>query len=81
MGGSPVRMKNNAEFLKTELSEFLTEEEKNSELENLTQKVDRYVLYKVGPVLVASVSIQILTKWITADNNPYHQYNNQHKKF
>lgn len=50
-----MRMLNNANYLKRELAEFLSEEEKRSDLVNFTGEVDRYVVYKVGPVLVANV--------------------------
>lgn len=49
-------MLTNAEIILRELSDYLTDDEKANALVNLTGKVDRYVIYKIGPVLVASVS-------------------------
>ena len=55
MGGSTERMKNFAEFIKAELKDYLDENTLKSPVVNLS-KSDRYVLYKVGPVLSANVS-------------------------
>lgn len=56
MGGSTSRLKFFAKFIKNELKDHL-----NGDIEpcNLS-KSDRYVLYKVGPVLAVNVSIRNL---------------------
>lgn len=54
MGGSTTRMKQFAKFLQNELSPFLNHENQK-EPENLSNS-DRYVVYKVGPVLAVNVS-------------------------
>lgn len=57
MGGSASRLKWFAKFIQDELKDFL-----NSEKEPYNMaKSDRYVLYKVGPVLAVNVSI--MTPW------------------
>ena len=53
MGGSTDRMKQFAEFIQSELRDYLKEKDQK-EPPNLA-KSDRYVLYKVGPVLSANV--------------------------
>ena len=55
MGGSTDRMKNFAEFIQTELKDYLGDKDQKEPCINLS-KSDRYVLYKVGPVLSANVS-------------------------
>ena len=55
VGGSPVRLTSYAEYIRSNLVD-LHPHLANQNLENITGGMDRYVLYKVGPVLVASVS-------------------------
>ena len=52
-GGSPTRMKLFAELLVTELGVKIPA---GQALYNIAHGSDRYVLYKVGPVLSVSVS-------------------------
>lgn len=57
MGGSTTRMKQFAKFLQNELSDYLNDEA-IKDPENLSNS-DRYVVYKVGPVLAVNVSTYI----------------------
>ena len=53
VGGSPRRMERTAHFLVEELKMALPT---GYDLTNIASATDRYALYKVGPVLLASVS-------------------------
>lgn len=53
MGGTASRMKKLAMYFSEELSLPVQD---GVELPNLTGSLDRYVIYKVGPILTASVS-------------------------
>ena len=64
MGGSSSRVKWFAKFIQDELKDFL----KSSEEPYNMAKSDRYVLYKVGPVLAANVSI--MTSWNSRNLHP-----------
>ena len=55
MGGSPNRLKCFATFIQNELKDHLKIDEEPCNLSNS----DRYVLYKVGPVLAVNVSIYL----------------------
>ena len=52
MGGSTTRIKHFAKFIQGELKDYLKDD---NEPLNMS-KSDRYVLYKVGPVLAVNVS-------------------------
>ena len=54
VGGSPNRMLAVAKYFAEVLKEHIP---KDHEIKNLTGTSDRYVIYKVGPVISASVSI------------------------
>lgn len=54
MGGSTDRIKQFAKFLQNEFSDYLEDNDKK-EPKNLSD-TDRYVVYKVGPVLAINVS-------------------------
>lgn len=56
IGGSPWRMKAFIEYIATELNM----EDPNSEYPNICAGSDRYVMYKVGPVLSVSVCSPVL---------------------
>lgn len=53
MGGSTDRIKFFAKFIQTELMDHLKVDKEPCNM----SKSDRYVLYKVGPVLAVNVSI------------------------
>ena len=53
MGGSTSRLNSFAKFIQNELKDHLKGDEEPCNL----SKSDRYVLYKVGPVLAVNVSI------------------------
>ena len=53
MGGSTNRIKNFAKFIQKELKDHLKGDNEPCNM----SKSDRYVLYKVGPVLAVNVSI------------------------
>lgn len=52
MGGSTNRIKEFAKFIQSELKDYLKADQEPCNL----SKSDRYVLYKVGPVLAVNVS-------------------------
>ena len=52
MGGSTNRIKEFAKFIQSELKDYLKADQESCNL----SKSDRYVLYKVGPVLAVNVS-------------------------
>ena len=52
MGGSTSRIKEFAKFIQSELKDYLKADQEPCNL----SKSDRYVLYKVGPVLAVNVS-------------------------
>ena len=54
VGGSPRRMERFAHFLAKEINYTIPA---GQTLVNIAGATDRYALYKVGPVLAASVSI------------------------
>lgn len=55
MGGTAGRMLKYATYLAEELSSHMPADAAKN-IENFTGSTDRYVVYKVGPVLTASVS-------------------------
>lgn len=56
VGGSPRRMEKFANFMLDKLDLKLPA---GQQLINIAKATDRYALYKVGPVLAASVSISV----------------------
>lgn len=58
MGGSTSRIRNFAKFMQNELQTYLPLDEAPPEPKNLSRS-DRYVLYKVGPVLAANHGVGV----------------------
>mgnify|MGYP001796651938 FL=1 len=67
MGGTAGRMLKYAQYFAQELSSHLPANFDAENIVNFTGSTDRYVLYKVGPVLTASVStaaVVVVEDWI-----------------
>ena len=67
MGGTAGRMLKYAQYFAQELSSHLPADFDAENIVNFTGSTDRYVLYKVGPVLTASVSpaaVAVVRNWI-----------------
>ena len=67
MGGTAGRMLKYAQYFAQELSSHLPADFDAENIVNFTGSTDRYVLYKVGPVLTASVStaaVVVVRNWI-----------------
>lgn len=65
-GGTVKRMKGFAKYVQTELNKL---EEVNLDLEDFSEKSERFAIFKVGPVLSISVGLQLSSKMLLKDNH------------